>query len=252
MGGGRRTRFLLPVMAGVVGAAAGVTTALVAPADRDERPAAESFNDPLHLGIPLVDLECTGEALLVVARGDSAPPLASAVANSGDLGLRYLRTDDSCPTRFGSRPDDLPEYVVYAGPYDSMPEPCELRMLEDNKGDAVTNLTSGNEIYVKCPCVLPVATFPELTPGMPVDPGSAIWVRSLQGLLVDLDDDREERGEPGPYFEARDVTGRYDEATEQRVRQLQEDNDISPTEYGSVLTPTWRALTEVVCGTFDF
>lgn len=248
----RRLRLLLPVVAGLLGTAAGVTTALVAPAERDGGPAAESFNDPLHLGIPLVDLECTGEALLVVARGDSAPPLATAVANSADLGLRYLRTDDSCPTRWGSRPDDLPEYVVYAGPFDSMPEPCEIRMRENNKGDAVTNLTNGNDAYVRCPCVLPVATFPELTPGLPLDPGSAIWVRSLQGLLVDLDDDREERGEPGPYFEPRDVTGRYDESTAQRIRALQEENDISPTEYGSVLTPTWRVLTEVVCGTLEF
>lgn len=248
----RRVRLLLPLVAGVVGAVAGVATALVAPADRDERPAAESFNDPLHLGIPLVDLECTGEALLVVARGDAAPPLASAVANSGDLGLRYLRTDDSCPARFGARPDDVPEYIVYAGPYDSMPEPCELRMLESNKGDAVTNLVGGNETYVRCPCVLPVATFPELTPGMQVDPANAIWVRSLQGLLVDLDDVREEQGQPGPYFEPRDVTGRYDEATEQRIRALQEQSDISPSEYGSVLAPTWRELTENVCGTLEF
>ena len=247
----RRGRLLAPVLAGALGVVAGVTTALLGSASGG--PAAPaSFNDPLHLGIPLVDLECTGEPVLVVGRGDSTPPLAAAVADNADLALRYLRSDESCPTLWAPPAQEPPTYVVYSGPYDGMPEPCERRMSVANKGDVVTNLASGNDVFVTCQCVLPVAQFPDLVPGLPVDPGNAIWVRSLQNLLVDLDDEREDAGRPGPYFERRDITGIYDETTEQRIRAYQPQRDISPAEYGSVLAPTWSALVDDTCKLYDF
>lgn len=247
----RRARLLLPVLAGVLGLVGGVVTAVVVADDaQDSGPGSSS--DPLHLGIPLVDLGCTGEALLVVGRGDGTPPLAAAVADNTDLPLRYLRTAESCPTLWAFPSQEAPTYVVYAGPYDAMTEPCRLRMAETNKGDVVTNLTAGNDAFVECSCVLPVAQFPDLTPGLAVDPGNAIWVRSLQRLLTDLDDHREAGGQPGPYFQPRDISGVYDETTEQRIRAFQPTRDISPPEYGSVLAPTWRALVDDTCRLYSF
>jgi len=241
---------MVPVVAGVLGIAAGVVTALVAPSDDAGGPA--SVEDPLRLGIPLVDLDCTGESLLVVARGDSAAPLAAAVTNNPGLQLRYLRSADSCETLYAPASQGIPEYVVYAGPYDGMPEPCELRMSPDHKGDAVTKLTAGNETYVKCLCVLPKAQFPDLTPGMVVDPGNAIWVRSLQSMLVDLDRQREADGEPGPYFTVRGVTGLYDEPTQDRIEAFQSEGVFQQSEYGSVLYDTWQAVTDDACQFYDF
>ncbi len=63
--------------------------------------AATAFSDPLHLGIPLVDQDCSGEALLVVGYGNTVAPLGTAVANSSAEGLRYLRSDGSCATVLG-------------------------------------------------------------------------------------------------------------------------------------------------------
>ena len=218
---GRRARILVPLVAGVVGLVGGVVTALAVP-DRDGPGAAEDVGaDPLHLGIPLVDLDCTGEPVLVVGRGDSAPPLVASIADNPDLPLRYLRTDRSCATLWAPEAQGAPEYVVYAGPYDGMREPCERRMSVDNKGDVVTNLTAGNDLFVKCLCVLPVAQFPDLEPGMAVDPGSGIWVRSLQSLLSDLDAKHVAAGRAGTYVRPRDITGVYDETTQQRIRTYQ-------------------------------
>ena len=67
-------------------------------------------------------------------------------------------------------------------------------------------------------------------------------MRSLQGLLTDLDEKRERDRHAGTYFRPRDITGVYDDATEQRVRTYQPLRDISPDEYGRVLPPTWDAL----------
>ena len=138
------------------------------------------------------------------------------------------------------------------GPYDGMPEPCELRMSAEHKGDMVTNLTSGNESFVKCLCALPVAEFPELTPGMDPDPSIANYVRSLQSLLVDLDNQRELDGEPGPYFKITGVTGLYDEATQARIERYQAESVFSESERGSVLFATWKALTDDTCKLYDF
>ena len=245
----RRARLLLPVAAGVLGLVAGVVTALVAADDPD---GSDRAADPLHLGIPLVDLDCTGESLLLVAQGSSIPPLAASVANNPDLDLRYLRPDESCDTLYAPQSQGVPDYAVYAGPYDGMPEPCELRMSPEHKGDTVTNLTSGNDSFVKCLCALPVAEFPELTPGMDPDPAIANYVRSLQSLLVDLDNQRELDGEPGPYFKIGGVTGLYDEATQSRIERYQDETVVAPSERGSVLYATWKALTDDTCKLYDF
>jgi hypothetical protein len=247
----RRARLLAPVVAGVLGVVAGVVAALVAPGD-PEPSGAGAVADPLHLGIPLDDLDCTGESVLVVGRGDSAAPLAAAVANNPDLSLRSLRSHDSCRTVWAPAMEEPPQYAVYAGPYDRMTEPCELRMGPDHKGDVVTNLTAGNDTFVKCLCVLPVAAFPDLTPGMAVDPGSGIWVRSLQGMLVDLDRRRRADGDPPPYFPAAGVTGVYDRATADRIRAYQPQRDIAEEEYGEVRADTWRALTDDTCQLYSF
>ena len=75
-----RARVFAPLVAAVLGLAGGVAAALVVPAD-DSDGRASTFNDPLHLGIPLVDQDCTGESLLVVGYGNSVAPLGTAVAD---------------------------------------------------------------------------------------------------------------------------------------------------------------------------
>ncbi|MEJ7834543.1 MAG: hypothetical protein WKF79_16640 [Nocardioides sp.] len=245
----QRSRVLLPVVAGLVGLAGGVTTALVVP-NTDERPQQpSSFNDPLRVGAPLVDLTCTGEAVLVLGFGDTAAPIASAVANNPDLGVRYLRTDESCETVWSSEPE-APEYVAYAGPYEGMIEPCELRMDGEHQRDDVTNLSAGNELYVQCLCVLPDSAGPRLEVGMLSDATSTNWVRALQLAFVTVDADRAERGPKGAYLELSDINGIYDDTTAARVRIFQPSRDI--TTLGVVEADTWKAVADAACGFYEF
>ncbi len=239
----------MPVVAAVLGLVAGSVTALVAADDPDD---STPTADPLHLGIPLVNLDCTGESLLLVAQGSSTPPLAASVANNPDLELRYLRPEESCDTLYAPQSQGVPDYAVYAGPYDGMPEPCELRMSAEHRGDTVTRLAAGNDTFVKCLCALPVADFPDLTPGMDPDPRIANYVRSLQSLLVDLDNQRELDGEDGPFFKITGVTGVYDEATQTRIEQFQDEGVFTESERGSVLYATWKELTDDTCLLYDF
>jgi hypothetical protein len=237
-----RARVVAPLVAAILGIGGGVATALVVPGD-DGRPAPSTFNDPLHLGIPLVDQDCTGEALLVVGYGDSAAPLGTAVADNGTNGVRYLRSDESCATIMGPDAESNPTYVVYLGPYKTLAEPCEKRMTPEHRGDFVTVLRSGNDSLVKCPCALPTSSAPVLTPGMVADAEETVWIRALQAMLNDYDPKK---------FPRADITGVYDAATVARVTEVQQEQSGVPTTPGVVDAATWGVLTDRICRIYDF
>jgi len=235
-----RARLIAPLVAAVLGISGGIATALVVPGDEDE-PRASTYNDPLHLGIPLVDQNCTGEALLVVGYGDTVAPLGSA---SGIKGARYLRSDESCPTALGPVDKDAPRYVVYLGPYDTRKEPCALRMSGEGGGNFfVTMLNSGSDELVKCPCELNRDAGPELYVGMAETPETVIWTRSLQAML--RDDDKDEF----PYSA---ITGEYDQFTADRVADYQADAPGKLTVPGRVDTTTWGILIERICRNYTY
>lgn len=224
------------VLVALLGIAAGVTTAIVAPGASDPGPDTPAVNDPLRLGIPQVSLpSCTGEAVLVLGSGDSAAALTPTVSDAGN-GARYLRTDESCGTLW-SENDDVPAYVVYRGPYDSEVDPCFEALDGADRSASVTNLTSGNDMFVMCACVMPTADLRGIVPPgqLAADdpPAPASWVRMLQRLL-DADE-----------------TGVYDDATVTKVRRFQRDNAILPAD-GKIGERTWGALRDQICGSYDF
>lgn len=247
MGGGR-VRWL-PLVAAVLGAGAGVLTA-VAVDDAPPLTSEQSYNDPLQVGVPLVDLDCTGDSVIVLGYGETGAPLRSAVVNNAGEQVRYLRTDDSCPTLWGPAGASVPEYVAYTGPYDDLVDACRDRLTGEHKRDDVTRLNAGNTTYVKCVCEVPSAELRELSPSDVTDPETSIWVRTLQNTLVDLDESTG-RGDADGGFLQREVTGLLDAATEQRVRDFQQVRDIVPPT-GVVDTETWSALTDQVCRTYDY
>jgi Putative peptidoglycan binding domain len=234
-----RQRWVL-VLAAFVGVAGGVTTAIVAPGASDPGAGPAEVNDPLRVGIPQVSLpSCTDEAVLVLGSGDSAAALTPIVSDVGD-GARYLRTDESCETIWADG-DDPPQYVVYRGPYDSEAEPCRDSL--DAGAGTVTNLSSGNEMFVQCACVLPTAELQGIVPPGQLaegeEPAPVPWVQLLQELLADLE---------GPDPE---ITGVYDDTTIERVRDYQRDRSILPAD-GRVGPRTWGAMRDELCETYDF
>lgn len=135
----------------------------------------------------------------------------------------------------------VPEYVVYLGPFDTAGAACELRMTVEHKGDYVTSLRAGNQTYVKCPCELPVSTFPMLTPGMGApDALEGMWIRQLQGMLVDT----------GRLVEDVQESGQYDATTVEVVKRIQTVESLTPT--GIVDAATWVIIRDRACRGYDY
>ena len=234
-----RARVIALLVAAVLGICGGVATALVV-ADQDGEP---SVSDPLNLGIPLENQDCTGDSLLVIGYGDTVAPLSSAVANSDHTGLRYLSTADSCDTVLGPEQKPTPQYVVYRGPYSSRSEPCEIRMSGADAGSFVTVLRSGNEQLVKCPCEIPGNQAPRLSVGMDADQSDRNWIRGLQAMLFD---------DAPVQFPHAAITGVYDQRTADRVAVFQDDAPGKQTVRGVVDATTWGILTGRLCRHYNY
>ncbi|MBJ7358158.1 hypothetical protein [Nocardioides sp.] len=241
-----RARVLAPLVAALVGIAAGTSTALLASdpptAPRDEP---QALADPLGLGIPLVELECApDQGVLILGFGDSSPALRAAIAENPSGDPSYLETAASCDTIYGpERQAEPPRYAVVLGPFDDLREPCRLRMDPVRRGDFVTALRSGNQQSVKCVCVLPdSAERPTLRVGMPETDADSVWVRSLQGMLFDANDKR---------FPRDWVTGSYDQRTADRVAEYQDSSQVK-SDRGVVDDDTWGLLTTRLCRNYDF
>jgi peptidoglycan hydrolase-like protein with peptidoglycan-binding domain len=230
-----------PLVAAVLGIGGGVATALVVPAD--DEPSTEAVSDPLHLNIPLADLDCSGQSILVVGYGNSVPPLSSAVANSSEDDLHYLSSAGSCATLLGPEDKASPTYVVYSGPYDSPRDPCEVRMSGEEPGSFVARLREGNTQLVKCPCEIPGTDAVRLYPDMPVDASAKLWIRGLQAMFNY--DDAED-------FPKSRITGDYDEFTQARVTVFQDNAPGKSTQPGIVDATTWGILTDRLCRNYIY
>jgi hypothetical protein len=239
-----RARIVAPLLAAVLGIAGGVTTALVTTASGPSG-ASAAFEDPLGLGIPLVDQPCSAKAIAVVGYGDDPAAMSPAVANAkaaeddgGDT-VRYLRYDESCPTVYGPDSDPHPTYAVYTGPYAAVADPCAVRMEGGDDRGSVTILRAGNEDFVKCSCVLPAKDAPLLTVDM-VDATARdrTWTRLLQVMLLDADASIPRKGW---------VTGDYNQATADRVAAIQATSPGKQTDPGVVDQTTWGILNDRLC-----
>lgn len=237
---------MAPLVAALVGVVAGTTTALVTvepSSEQREQPGA--MVDPLGLGIPLVRLECApGKGVLVLGFGDTSPALLAAIADNPDGDPSYLETAESCATVYGpERRLEPPTYAVVLGPFDDLAEPCVLRMDPVRRGDFVTNLRAGNQMSVKCVCVLKdSASRPDLEPGMTPSDADRVWIRNLQGMFNDVD---------GEDFPQEWVTGDYDQRTVDRVRAYQASSTVD-SEPGVVDDETWTLLKTRICDSYDF
>lgn len=234
---------LVGVTAGVV---VGFTTTGESPDATADDPtpgstSSASPTDPLRLGVPLRNLDCTTEKILVVGYGETSGALESAVQTNSDSDAKYLETAESCNTLYGPENEPAPKYVVYIGPFDTTSEPCGLRMSVDHKGDAVTSLKPGQKTHVPCLCVLRPADFPVLSIGMHPSTRDGIYVRALQQMLLDIG-----------LITANHVTGYYDQETANVIERLQKLNALTPAKYGTVEKLTWNQIIDRGCVGFDF
>lgn len=239
-----RVRLVALLLALLLGAGGGVTAALVA----DDGEVAQA--DPLGLGIPYADLDCTGEPVLVVASGDSAGALRPAIVNSTARDeVRYLDTERSCTARWvAERSNATPRWVAYLGPGDSQ-ELCERRMAAEHRGDNVTFLRAGSEHRAVCLCEVRLEKAPVLRPGTESEGATVIWIRALQDMFAVYDAERG-RTEP-PALTADDMTGFYDRRTIARVKAYETMQNESVVD-GTMTPFLWERLADSACGLTDY
>lgn len=219
----------------LLGGTAGVTASVFV---AEQRTTGTSV-DPLDLGADLVNLDCTDETLLLVGHGNTSPALRTAVVENP--GARYLETARSCPTLYVPVDWAVPRYLVYLGPFPTPGAACARRMTEQHKGDNVIRLREGNQTYVKCPCELSAATFPVLSPGMGVpDTLEGMWIRQLQGMLVDL----------GRLPDEGKTSGLYDAETVAVVKAIQTGDRVVAD--GVVDAAVWTSIRDRACRTYDY
>jgi hypothetical protein len=226
----RPAPLLAVAVSAVLGIALGVGAGLTLDHHGPDSPA-----DPLSLGISLRNQSCSDDTLLVVATGDSAPPLAAAVAE--DPHLSYLDTSRSCATAWTEH-GPAPRYIAYLGPYASREQACSLRMTAVHRGDFVTRLHDGNTTPVRCVCYVAYTAMPVLTPGMHATVLDGIWIRAMQRVISDLG-----------FLAKGHLTSFYDPATVAAVKRLQHAQGLRVT--GIFDSTTWHALITKGCRLYE-
>ena len=217
-------------LAAVIGVSGGAVTAFFA--QDDETVAA----DPLELGIPMENVDCTGETLILVAVGDTRAALAPSVRDSDDLDVKYLRPDESCDTAYPRREGTYAAYLAYP----SLEAACAARMTNVHKDDFVTRMRDGNVDQVMCPCELDRTTLPEIGEGREPTTESRMWTSMYQWMLVELD-----------RLDSDAVSlGTFDEQTIAATRTFQGNNNLNPLGY--VDQDTWAAVRDKACGLFHY
>lgn len=246
-----RARLVAPLVAAIIGITGGAVTALVMDPEnaKDPETPAAIEEDPLALGIPMIRVDCANNhGLLVLGYGDMSASLRAAMGEHPGEDLSYVDVARSCDTIFAPERLDPPAYAVVLGPFTDLTEPCDIRMTDEFATGFVTHLRAGNQISVKCVCVLPATAGPELRLGMDEGVDDVVWIRGLQNMFVDAD---AEHPEAGDVFLKEGVTGIYDERTETRVRRYQERSSV-PSEPGVVDADTWEIIKRRICGSYDF
>ena len=221
-------------MAAVLGISGGAITAFFTQ---------EDLPDPLLLGIPMVNVDCTGEALLIVGRGNDARDLRDSVVDFDAEGARYLEQSKSCDTAYPPYEGAPATYAVYLSGYPSMEAACAVRMRNDHKNDMVTVMDSGNTEAVMCPCHLDRASLPEIGgEGLDVTTESGMWTSAYQNMLI--------RAGSEILNDPKQVTGEFDKTTLDATRAFQADALLDAL--GKVTTDTWVQLRSKVCREYNY
>lgn len=240
-----RARVVALLTAAVLGVGGGVATAVLT------EPEAEPAADPLGLGIDLVDLECTGQPVLVLGFGDRAEALRPEILQAPDADVRYLDTRRSCDARWTpARSTAEPRWVAYVGPGDRT-ELCLARLSDEaHRRDNVTFLRSGGTERAMCLCEVPTDAAPRLEPGTPEagDDRHRIWIGELQDMLIRID---AEAGGAEPFhLTDDDRTGVYDQRTAARVDLVRERVGLEPD--GVLDTRVWDRIVASGCPLYDY
>ena len=230
-------RLVALIVAAVLGLAGGGVTAWMSPDDTVADP--REFVDPLELGVPLENVGCTGQTLIMVGWGKLRAALSPSVADWP--GVKYLDTSDpaTCDTAYPEERGRTPRYVAYLPAFDSPEAACQERMTARHKGNFVSKMREDNEVEVQCACELEIAVLPAIGEGQELTAESGSWIYLYQGMLNDI-------GADPPVAR----TGLFGTATADATRTLQTDAALNPS--GIVDADTWDVLRGKACKRYDY
>lgn len=219
------------VVAAALGVSGGIGAALIS-GTRTE------VVDPLQLGVPLVNVDCTGDTLIIVGQGDIRAPLSQSMADWPEA--KYLDTTESCDTAYPRPGGETPRFVAYLPAYSSPEAACEDRMTAEHKGNFITRMRGGNQVGVNCACELELDVLPAIGEGQELTAESGMWIYLYQGMLAKI---------PDLASEVRQNFS-FDEETVAATRTLQSGAGLNPLGY--LDTDTWNVLRDKVCDRYDY
>ncbi|MGN0063057.1 MAG: peptidoglycan-binding protein [Nocardioides sp.] len=190
----------------------------------------EPVDDPLDLGRGLVNQDCTGEFVVMLASSGDPSAYASTLAPALEAApdAAYLVTDESCGS-FNQSVDGNRIYAAYEGPFDSRAAACAARSASTFRGAYVRELDASVTERDVCGC--------ETSAGEPVlsrhDPAGEV---ARQYAVTDVQVLLKRAGTKGSGV----LNGTFDKALHQLVRRFQKENGLEAD--GVVGTDTWTAL----------
>lgn len=189
-------------------------------------------NDPLGLGLPIANIGCTDDYVVILASTgvprDYVTTLAPALRKNADAS--YLRTDRSCGS-FVQALDGNPLYAAYLGTFADAASACEARD-RSGIGDAYVRRLSADDLRRSVCACLPSAALPNLSRAADETPTVARrqHVADVQALLYRAGHN------PDSY-----LTGIFGPLTTEMVMALQRSAGYLDVN-GRIDQPTWDEL----------
>lgn len=187
--------------------------------------------DPLGLGVPLVNMGCTGEYVVVLASSGTPRAYVSTLAPTVAVpAARYLTTQDSCSS-FVQQIDGRRIYASYIGPFPDLLSACSALEAAGVTGSYARWLDAGVESRSVCACRPEVAR-PRVSRILDQEVVNSMRARAVSDAQVLL--------ARAGYNDQNAFGGVFGELTDSWVRDFQRDVGLRAT---GVITPsTWQAL----------